>query len=216
MPSETEFNAALTEIVGYLENTGREIVGEIDDENDEGAPISGFQCRQGTFDFVIYGSPELPRFRLVARHDLILEIAQIQVAAEMSENSDEVPEFTDERRKAAMEELERINGEADEEFVDKLHFRLMDRLSVPHATFGLEHTESGGLRAFTVEKNVFVYEDGFSISDFDEDVQSVVGTAFPAQLMLDRAYGIRSIADEEPESKTDELSPSSPGSRGFQ
>jgi len=216
MPDEYNFDAALAELVGYIENTGREIVGEIEDETEDGDPVSGFQCQQGSFSFIVYGSPDTPLFRAVSNHDMVMEIAQVQAAAEMSDESGEMPELTEERISAAADHLKELNESADEDWIDKLHFRLIDKLSCPHCAFSIDYLESGALQGFSVKKDIFVYEDSFSISDFDEAIQAIVGTAIPAQVLLDQSFGFRSLADEGTESTTDELSPTAPGSRGFQ
>jgi len=216
MPGEYNFDAALAELVGYIENTGREIVGEIEDETADGDPVSGFQCQQGSFRFIIHRSPDTPRFRAVSKYDMVMEIAQAQAAAEISDESDELPELTEERTNAAVDHLKELNERAGEKQIDELHFRLIDKLSCPHCTFSIDHLESGALQGFSVGKDIFVYEDSFSISDFDEAIQAIVGTAFPAQVLLDQAFGFRSLADEETESTTDELSSTGPSPRGFQ
>ena len=152
MPDEYNFDAALAELVGYIENTGREIVGEIEDETEDGTPVSGFQCQQGSFRFIVHGSPDTPLFHAVSKYDMVMEIAQVQAAAEMSDESDEVPELTEERISAAADRLKELNESAGEEQVEKLHFRLIDKLSCPHCTFSIDHLESGGLRGFSWTK----------------------------------------------------------------
>jgi len=115
MPDEHNFDAALAELVGYIENTGREIVGEIEDETADGDPVSGFQCQQGSFRFIIYGSPDTPLFHAVSKYDMAIEIAKVQAAAEMSDEPDEMPELTEERRNAAADHLKELNKGAGED-----------------------------------------------------------------------------------------------------
>ncbi len=194
MPSEDEFQAALSTIEEYVSDVGGEVAGKIDAVDGDDS-VKGFLGRHGGSTYQVYGSPDELYFRLQAKYDVTREAAGMVKAEGLKaedvagESGQLEVEIEEEDLKAGLRRLGEVwrskSGEERAGFAASLT-RLLARDAAGYAilkTDGVPH----GVR---VVKKIYPYEDGFDRRRFDDAVMTVLDVLIPARQQLRNAYDV--------------------------
>jgi len=188
MPTGQEYAQALRDLVEYTENISNEVVEDFDIEGDDGNNYNGYWCDHGGNSYRIIGTQEDEFFRVQYFYDLIGEFAERQAIEEAGDPDDVSDQDID--REAAIAILSDQAQENPEDYAN-LNSNLRQLIRNPSPTgYTIDANEYGVVRNFRVEHMIFIYEDGFTISDYHEAVQRVVSTGLPGRRFLRDSFGI--------------------------
>lgn len=205
-------SAQLRQIAEWIEESGRKITGEIDDQTDDGRQVDGFRVDHGNKPILVYSIEGTNYFKVQIEFSVIKSVA-IKVAVQEldidpSSGGDVQVNLTKEHEERAKSLIATKNKE-QKEWSEKLRVKLIQQLSHPSAGFRLL-TELNGPHGFELQTKLFP-EDA-TISDFDKACQTVVSLAVVPREILARAYNAETTVDTQDE----QTSPLGPASRGFQ
>jgi hypothetical protein len=178
MASSEEFDEALDTIAEYVHGIGDEISEESVDAltaeiRGEEYELTGHTCI-GEEDsiYMIAGHPDLRFFYVVYALSVTGNVANQldeEIVDELVESGDDIDD-AERRRMAASILLERLpRGD-----MDALKAYTFMFLSSGHNNTLLHSDENGVFEYYTVENQIFPYEDGFSIREFQDAVQATV------------------------------------------
>lgn len=188
---------ALRELVVYTEQTNRTVIEEIDAETDDNRNVNGYRIAHGNHIVEVHGVEDEDFFKVRYRFDILNMIANYLAQAEYEGTPEEGTdiEVTDEHGELAAEKLEQINKNKSDSELKQLQFTLTKELTSPNCAYQV-HSALGGPRIIDVEKKMFVYEDKFTASDFDNAVQTVVSLGNFGKNILSRAYNVQALGLE--------------------
>jgi hypothetical protein len=150
MVDEDRFEALMDDVRGYVKATDGTVEDEIGPEIQDGREISGLRVGRAGYVYDVLGSPDADYFLVRFGFNLLENLRSSGV---------EDPEAA-------------LTG--DETEMETLVLNLTREASHPSVEVGIETTDNGVLAAFTVERKLFVADDGFGVRDFEEAVRAVV------------------------------------------
>ncbi|MBS1264098.1 MAG: hypothetical protein MAG715_01298 [Methanonatronarchaeales archaeon] len=194
MPTEEEFIKALELIESYI--------AEIDDEIEERSELgvedivdengAGFTCKHGDYTYHVVGRPENRYLQIIFPFNF-QQVLTIVLTEENAENYlDSIGASTEETGEdfklfAAKEMLKSLEPEEQR----SLMFYLLERLASPHTGHRTIFDDQGAFQGFQVERRVFPYEEGFSLSTFNDSVQSVVSVGARGARFLQKTFRLQ-------------------------
>ena len=200
--SDSDYQDALLQISEYLQTLGIEIIAEIDEERGD-TSIDGFLVDAGGREIAITGTPSLEYFRAEIEYDVRGECVEIN---EVEKRLQERGINRDEEVRAALEDgieidLDDITHEdfieAAEESIsqinhDELQHTLISHLAEGENVFNL-YNDQGIVFGFSISRRIFVYENSFTISKFNSELQEIVNSSIIPHNLLADVYNLGSI-----------------------
>lgn len=216
MPTEPDIDDALATLATDIDKTKRDILDEIDDTTETGDDVSGYVFSHGDDQLVVYGVHGDHFFTLQNEFDITPRVAGKLKVEDQGGVPDDVEEFgveiEDEDIDRARQYIAQVNAQRDPEMLSKAQRKLTQMLSHPQCAYVLLN-ELNGPHGFALQKKIFVHEDSYSTSRFDEACQTLVSLAQVPQNFLGTVYN----TDIDGDSSTGGDTPGQgPGPRGFQ
>jgi hypothetical protein len=108
------------------------------------------------------------------------------------DHTENLPPSSEElRRQAAYHLLAEEDDEAKERFI----YQLVQLLSNPGQSFGMDVTEDNIIQQFFVNESIYPYTSTFSIREYDQAVQSVASVGQAASLFVTRVLDIEGTVE---------------------
>lgn len=213
-----EFEDALRVLSQSIDELGYSIRREIDDETEDGDPVSGYVIDALDTGMLLYGCPEDHFFIAECSFDIIRPFIQQR----------RLEEYTKRHNISSIdivaEKLERgeididIEGATVEDFVDsadqfvegsdttELRFALVSELAHGRNQHTIEFIKDL-IRGFTIRRTVFIHDNDFSTRRLAGHVQTLSNSAYRARMYLRDFYQIGDLNLAE-DQKTENLEPS--------
>lgn len=218
MPSEKERADALELLIGYVEDIGDSVEGDLDEVagvETEGQETIGILCSHGTNKYVIAGELNNKFFSVIYPSFIVQSIALNlgdETVEELLEKYDE-EELGEELDKTGLVkeveegevpddlEFDIITGEAflaAKEWLDSLNtelqqeirFHLTDRLSDSSVGYTIFPEKGDTVYGFQVERKVFPYEEPFTLQEFNQSVQAVISVGVNGHNFLGKTFNV--------------------------
>jgi hypothetical protein len=210
MPADEDFENALRRIEEYIQRTGDTVQANIDTTTEGEIRVQGYLCSHGSHTFQVLGTRDWEHFvvRYPLRVDQLLAIRQ-----KSQQPTGEELRITQEEIQAGRERLDEALSQKDRGELRELRLNLIQLLAEGSCIVNLDTTAQLQIHGFDLDKQIYVYEDRFELSDFHEAVQRVINLGWIGRDLLLEGYGFtESISAESGASP----SPGDTGSRGFQ
>lgn len=202
MPSTSDFEDAVNRLETAVENIGDEVLDGVD--NDEGKQV-GHTCHHGDYKYLLHGSPDDQYFTIGFPFSIVNNVGEIldeSSAKEILPDGKEVDEDESITTLAAYDILEGMSSENRQKF----QYHLTQELSTTDTSFRIRHTDSGAITGFDVYREIFPYEEEFSLAEFNHSVQTVVNTGHKGVLFVSTSFDIESyVANQTGSGKKENL-----------
>ena len=217
--SSPELEAGLKALAELIPETDRSILDDIDNTTDEGQQIRGYVVSHGEHNLAVYSVAESAFFTLQYQVNTIPGIVRKHVVRRYQEENGPIKgnvdiQITDEDQEAAQQWLQERIGDLGEQQVNELNRKCTQLLSDPSCAYQLQ-SHFGAPTGFTLRRKLFVYEDDFSASDFDQACQALVSVAQVPRQLLWQIYDVPE-QNENTTQETEETQDPTDQPRGFQ
>lgn len=184
-------DAPYSKQIGQIKNIMERINHSVDDilKNDQGEPVVARASSGNDVSYQVILTKPGKEFVVVEYdynlvYDLSVRIMQ-ENGAFSEEDSPEV------NMEEGVRELSTILSEDREQYFDVIQ-ELNRRLNTPDVYYSINRDEADILKGFKTNRNLFIFEDDFSLSDFNEATRVVVSRGIDAQNYLRTQFGINS------------------------
>lgn len=190
MPTEEEFIRSLETIESYIVEVKDEIEETyeygVEDRLEENQ--AGFTCRRGGYTYYVSGEVGDKYFQLTFPFNFQSSLASgltEETAENYLDNAGVSTEETGEDLKYLAAKRILMNMESEDR--QDLLFYLVERLSSPHTAYQLIMDDQD-FQGFEVVRRIFPYEEDFSLSTFNDSVQSVVSVGAKGAKFLQKTF----------------------------
>ncbi|MFP4632655.1 MAG: hypothetical protein ACLFMT_04370 [Halobacteriales archaeon] len=193
MPSDSEFDSALSTVERFAADVSGEVVGEVEGESDDGVVVSGFAVDQGGTVYRVYGSGDWRYFRVEARYEAVAEVAGTLRASgaspEERERMASLEDLSEDDLERAFEHMRsswrEMSGDERGGFAAALT-RALAREAVGYSVYDREGVPVG----VEVSRRIYPFDEGFDRRRYDDAVMTVVDVLLPARDHVRRLYDV--------------------------
>lgn len=180
-----------SEQIEYIKDIMEKINHSIDDilKNDQGEPVVARASSVNNVSYQVILT-ELGKEFVVVEYDynLVYDLSARIMEKNGEFSEEDSPEVNMEK---GVRELSTILSEDREKYFDVIQ-GLNRQLNTPDVYYSINRDEADILKGFKINRNLFIFEDNFSLSDFNEATRVVVSRGIEAQNYLRTQFGINS------------------------
>lgn len=194
MPTDSEFDSAVSRIGEYVGKIGDEIHAEAHTEDND--RLVGYQCIHGPYTYTVIGDPSDEFFTIQFNYNIIEDFKGViddSDAEDIIEGSQFEHDTGDVAGLAAMEILDSMSPSNKE----SLAYHLTQQLTNTDVAFSLGRTQSGTVIEFNVARKIFPYESTFCLSEYNHSVQTVVSSGHGALQFIGHSFDLESAINNQ-------------------
>lgn len=199
MPTETELQAALDEVAGYVDLLDHEILARdveniVEYEDDQGNEYSltGHRCSFDDATYLVAGHPEL-EFMAVVSFISINGFIQTGLTEEGVTN---ILDETDREEYSKAKAADELLGRIDDDTMGALDFYLHSLISGDSYRTAIERSNNGNIHHIVLERKLFPYHSDFTVRRYNDVVTSVLSPGEKATKAVSRTIGLVQPEDE--------------------
>jgi hypothetical protein len=194
--SEQELDDALDEAKDKAEQLGDEVGEEIEGETGTGDVAKGFRSNHGTHTYIVAGATAWEH--IVVRYPFNLDNAiAIRKATGGTPGNQQTTEITEQDIKSAQVDLDEKLSNQNDADLREFRLNLLQILCREGCALDLNTTKPHYVHGFDLDKKIFIYEDGMTISEYENAVQTIVNLGLAGKEYLLENYGLREGGDTQ-------------------
>lgn len=175
--------------------TGDSVENRINANIDGAELIVGYDAVRGSLAYSVFGVPDNEFFTIEVHYPITSDLGASLTESDARQfvDSESVDGDDDIHELAGMEIMEQMNRSNREKF----HYHLGEALASSDAGFRINQTESGAITGFDVTRQIYPYEQEFSMTELSHSIQTVVNTARSGMMFVATAFDIEELVDQE-------------------